>query len=232
MTSAGSPTWGAVIVAAGRGERFGEHDKTLALLAGRPVFEWSLDAFQAEPRIRKIAVVVSDANHRECMSIVERAAGEQAVVMCRGGENRAASVRAGLLALEGGVDFVAVHDCARPLAAAQLLARVLDAAESCGAAVPVLPVSSTLLIESAPGESAGPLRRERVREVQTPQAARLVRLMAALEAFPDETDESSALYRAGIPVALVEGQRANIKITERADLLLAEALLALRNGDR
>jgi 2-C-methyl-D-erythritol 4-phosphate cytidylyltransferase len=128
------------------------------------------------------------------------------------------------------LEFVVVHDAVRPLVTIELLARVLDAAEQFGAAVPVLPVSSTLLVASAEGESAGPLARSSVREAQTPQAAKRDALDAALAAYPHETDESGALYRFGSQVTLVRGLRANIKITVPDDLLVAEALLACRRS--
>lgn len=222
--------WGAIIVAAGRAERFGGRDKTLELLAGRPVFEWSIEAFCSEPRIRKIALVHSNANVRQCTAFARRHACGAECIPCAGGDSRPASVRAGLQALGTDLEFVVVHDAARPLVTIDLLSRVLDAAEMYGAAVPMLPVSGTLLIESAQGESAGPLARSSVREAQTPQAARREALDAALAAYPHETDESSALYRSGCRVALVRGLRANIKITEPDDLLLAEALLASRRS--
>jgi 2-C-methyl-D-erythritol 4-phosphate cytidylyltransferase len=103
---------------------------------------------------------------------------------------------------------------------------VLDAAEVSGAAAPVVPVSSTLLAEGPAGWSSGPLARMNVREVQTPQAARRDMLESALASYPCETDETSALFRCGFAVALVEGARSNIKITESVDLRIAEALLA------
>jgi 2-C-methyl-D-erythritol 4-phosphate cytidylyltransferase len=75
---------------------------------------------------------------------------------------------------------------------------------------------------------AGTLARSRLLELQTPQAAERAALAEALRRFSGETDESTALFRAGCDVAIVSGSRANIKITVPQDLIIAESFIAAR----
>ena len=222
------PHWGAVIVAAGRSERFGGIDKTLADLAGRPVLARSIEALLSDARIRALVVVGSELNLEACRQLVAEARrGDLEVAVCVGGATRSQSVRAGLAALPSAVTHVAVHDAARALVPPEVVSAVLDAAEASGAAVPVMPVASTLLVAGAHGQVAGALDRETAREAQTPQAARRDLLEAAMIQYPGETDESTALHRAGYPVAMVPGSRLNIKITVPDDIRLAAALVAM-----
>lgn len=222
------PHWGAVIVAAGRSERFGGIDKTLADLRGRPVLARSIEAILSDTRVRALVVVGSALNLDACRQLIAEARRpDLEVAACIGGNTRSQSVRAGLDALPASVTHVAVHDAARALVPAEVVSAVLDAAEQTGAAVPVMPVASTLLLVGEDGLVGGTLDREAVREAQTPQAARRDLLDAAMRAHPNETDESTALHRAGYPVALVPGSRANIKITVPDDIRLAAALLAI-----
>ncbi len=219
--------WGAILVAAGSSRRFGQSDKLFALLGRRTVLENSLARLLVEPRIQSVVVVVSRANAARAEALLKNGCGSVDIAFCSGGETRSESVRAGLEKLPPQINFVIVHDAARPLVPLAVLQQLLNSAEATGAAAPVLPVTSTLLVESPSGRIEGHIRRDRVREVQTPQAAERSSLEAALAAFPDETDETSALFRLGVPVEVTPGHQRNLKITSPEDLLLAEAWLSI-----
>lgn len=227
MNGPSSVDWGAVIVAAGRSDRFGAEDKILADLCGKPVIEWSIRALLSDDRVRALVVVTSQDNLSAVHDIVEPWAARVSAVVCVGGDTRSSSVRAGLSALPDEVTHVAVHDGARPLVNDELVSRILDAAETSGAAVPgVQPASTVGTVSRSADRLSGHLDRSRVRDIQTPQAAGRAVLEDALRRFPEETDESTALVRAGYDVRLVDGSRANLKITVPEDLVLAKALIA------
>lgn len=226
-----APTLGVVIVAAGSGVRFGDAGKALVLLAGRPLLAWSLSLFAALPATNEIVVVAAEHTLDRCEALLTELQRTRASVV-RGGETRADSVRSGLAALSAGCSHVAIHDAARPLVTAALAQRVIDAALATGAAVPTVPVSDTLHVISPDGTIASTPNRDSLRAAQTPQVARRDWLEHACQLATGTTDDGGLLHAAGYPVALVDGDPGNLKITWPADLALAEALLAAREGER
>ncbi|MEZ4521036.1 MAG: IspD/TarI family cytidylyltransferase [Thermomicrobiales bacterium] len=228
----GVPTsWGGVVVAAGRSERYGASDKLLLDLSGRAVISWSIRAILSDRRIRQLALVGSTSNIDALRKIVRSEYSDCSIIVCQGGDTRSESVRNGIDALEPNISHVAIHDGARPLVTCLLVSRVLDAATNRGAAVPAVHPSSSIGVAGSDGKTlAGTLDRSRLREMQTPQAAARRFLNDALDRFSNETDESAALFRAGYEVALVDGESSNIKITMPSDFPVAAALLAHRAG--
>ena len=148
-----------------------------------------------------------------------------------GGEERFHSVRAGLKALSAATDFVAVHDGVRPLATEELVRRCFDCAVTNGTAVPVTAMSDSCRMVRADGGSE-PIVRSSLRLVQTPQvfAADVLRTVYERDYAAEFTDDATLVERAGIEVALCEGERTNIKLTEPSDFAVAAAIIELRNG--
>lgn len=217
-------TTAAIIVAAGSGRRFGDHEKVFLELAGRPLLLWSTECFRSHPAIDIVVVVLGQHTIEQGRALLD-AAGHSDVLTCLGGAERSDSMRAGLLCVAD-ADIVLVHDAARPLLSEVLVSRVIDAARAHGAAIPVLPVSDTLHRRSATGESAGIVERSELAAAQTPQAARREWLLSALATEGSRTDEGGMLQAAGYPVALVEGDPRNIKITWPFDVAIARAIVA------
>jgi len=196
-----------ILVAAGRGDRFGG-PKQAALLRGRPLWEWSRDA-------------LLHGGVSEVVLVGDLPGGVP------GGLRRRDSVRAGLDALPPGASHVLVHDAARPLATPELVRRVIDRLLSGGvdAVVPVVPVRDTLK-RVGDGWVVATVERGELAGAQTPQGFRVEVLRAAHEASDDEAGDDAALVeRIGGSVACVEGEAANLKVTYPGDLALAEALL-------
>lgn len=218
---------GAIVVAAGRGERFGDAGKIFASLGGKPLLVHSLLTLSAHPDISRTVLVLGDHTLQAGSELVATL-GLGDVVICSGGETRTASVRAGLIALGSDYSLVAVHDAARPLVTHAVIDRTLAAAREGGAAVPVIPVSDTIHRALPDDSSGGVLNRTLLRAAQTPQIVRRDRLLQALALIADATDEGGLLQSAGFSVRLVEGDPANIKVTVPADLIIAEALLRHR----
>jgi 2-C-methyl-D-erythritol 4-phosphate cytidylyltransferase/2-C-methyl-D-erythritol 2,4-cyclodiphosphate synthase len=223
----------AILVAAGRSSRMGS-DKLWADLWGRPAWRWSLDALLATPGLVRIAVSVAPDAIDRFREALPPDAGDRCLVIA-GGEGRADSVIAGIWALTGaGHDddtVVLVHDAARPGVTTSLIAAVAAAAVEQPAVIPVVPVVDSLK-RVRNDRVVGPVEREEVAAAQTPQAARLGALRAAIEESHawgrPITDDAGALAAAGTPVHVVPGDPENRKLTEPADLVAMRALLASR----
>jgi 2-C-methyl-D-erythritol 4-phosphate cytidylyltransferase len=214
----------AIVVAAGAGKRFGSA-KQFALLRGQSVLDRSLGALAAHPAVAEIVLVLpageGGARYRKRFGKV--------VAVVRGGERRQDSVVRGFKRLDSGpADIVLVHDAVRPLVSGEVISRVIAKARECGAAVAAVPVEDTVK-EASGGVIVRTLERENLRRVQTPQAfVRDVLERAMRKARRDGfygTDEAALVERTGHPVAVVLGDRRNIKITTAIDLKIAEALL-------
>lgn len=223
----------AILVAAGRSSRMGS-DKLWADLWARPAWRWSLDALLAAPGLARVAVAVApDAIDRFREALPP--GSEDRCLVVAGGEGRADSVIAGLWALSGaGYDddtVVLVHDAARPGVTTALVNTVAAAAVEQPAVIPVVPVVDSLK-RVRNDRVVGPVEREEVAAAQTPQAARLGALRAAIEESHawgrPITDDAGALAAAGTPVHVVPGDPDNRKLTEPADLVAMRALLAAR----
>jgi 2-C-methyl-D-erythritol 4-phosphate cytidylyltransferase/2-C-methyl-D-erythritol 2,4-cyclodiphosphate synthase len=222
------PRTGAVVVAAGRSRRMAGLDKVMTPLAGRPLVMHSLLAFQQCDRIDEIVVVTREELEERVHRMAESAGCAKLRHVVRGGETRAESSRHGLGAISKDVQLVLVHDAARPLVTPSLIAQVADTAASTGAANPALEPVATIK-RAADGAVAATLDRTALREAQTPQAFRRDLLSKAfVRATRDGfagTDEASLVERLDVPVAIVPGERRNVKITVPEDLAVAEALL-------
>jgi 2-C-methyl-D-erythritol 4-phosphate cytidylyltransferase len=214
----------AIIVAAGQGRRFGSA-KQFAALRGRPVLEWTLDAFENHPEVAGIVLVLPD--EKDGARFIGRYPKITAVV--RGGRRRQDSVRRGFARVPAGAgDVVLVHDGVRPLVSAAVISRVIREAARRGAAVPVVPVEDTIK-EAVRGRVVRTVDRAHLCRVQTPQGFSYAVLDKALRRAVRErltvTDDSALAELAGAEVRAVEGDPRNIKVTTPSDLILAEALL-------
>lgn len=199
-----------IVVAAGEGRRFGAA-KQYAPLAGRRVLDWSLDAARTVADGVVLVVPPDRAGDAE----------PQADAVAAGAATRSGSVRAGLDRVPAGAEVVVVHDGARPLAGPDLFGAVVDAVRAgADAAVPGVPVSDTLR-----SRGGGVVDRDGVVAVQTPQAFRAAALRAAHAGGAEATDDASLVEAGGGKVVVVDGSPANLKITDPADLVVAEALL-------
>ena len=132
------------------------------------------------------------------------------------------------------MELLAVQDGARPLVTPALIDRTVEAAAKCGAAAPAVPVKDTIKTVAEDGAVTGTPDRSTLRAVQTPQVFEADLLKAALQsALENEvpvTDDCSAVERLGKVVYLIDGNEENLKITTPVDLVIAEAILAEREG--
>jgi 2-C-methyl-D-erythritol 2,4-cyclodiphosphate synthase/2-C-methyl-D-erythritol 4-phosphate cytidylyltransferase len=203
-------------------------DKMAALLEGLPVALHSVRTFDACEEIDEIVVVTRAERVVALHERIEAAGWSKVRRVVKGGATRAESSRHGVAALSPDVDLVLVHDGARPLVTDAVIRRVVEAARATGAAIPGVPPVATIKRESE-GVAAETLDRRDLREAQTPQGFRrdvLAKGFASvMRAKVDPTDEAACVERTGVSVAIVAGERSNLKITVPEDLTVAEALL-------
>jgi 2-C-methyl-D-erythritol 4-phosphate cytidylyltransferase/2-C-methyl-D-erythritol 2,4-cyclodiphosphate synthase len=221
----------ALVLAAGRGSRFGGAlPKQYLPLGGAAVLRHAVDAFARHPRIDGIQVVIRP----EDRNIYDHAlAGLDLLAPVPGGAERQDSVRLGLEALAPREPArVLIHDGARPFADAALIDRVIDALDRAPAAIPGLPVGDTIK-RVADGVITGTVDRSGLWRVQTPQGFHFGAILAAHRAAAGLalTDDAAVAEAAGIMPVIVPGNEGNLKITTTDDLVAAERLLAARSAD-
>jgi len=218
VPGAGAGGVGAIVVAAGRGDRFGAAKQFLELGGTRLVDRAVLACSGSCDAV----VVVLPADVAWDGPAVHAAVS--------GGATRSDSVRAGLAALPPTVEVVLVHDAARPLASRAIFDAVINAIRAgADAAVPALPVPDTLKrVDGA--RVLETVARDDLVAVQTPQAFRIDALRAAHAGDGRATDDAGLVEHSGGCVVVVPGEVTNFKITAPSDLELAAAFLATRGG--
>jgi 2-C-methyl-D-erythritol 4-phosphate cytidylyltransferase / 2-C-methyl-D-erythritol 2,4-cyclodiphosphate synthase len=220
----------ALIVAAGRGSRFGGPlPKQYALLDGQPVLRRTLEAYRSAPQINSLRVVIADGDEPYYAAAVAGLDLPQPVL---GGVSRQQSVLNGLEALSGHVpDFVAIHDAARPFVRPVDITACLAAASAEGVDGAVLGVRLSDTVKRTGGDGAvvDTIPRTNLWRAQTPQIFRYAALLKAHRAAATLgqseatalTDDAAVAEHAGLKVVMVEGSEDNRKITTAEDLRVA-----------
>ena len=227
----------AIILAAGSGDRFGDHlPKQFQKIAGRSLLEICLERFQEHPGIDGI-VLVCPAAH---LHLVEKtaAAGRFAKVknILPGGETRQESSFIGVSTAPAGIKNVLIHDAARALVAPAVISRVLAALAADMAVITALPAGDTIVRVDNAAMITAVLDRAKLSLAQTPQGFRLdiirqAHELARADGFSNASDDCSLVLRYKLaPVVTVLGDPTNIKITYPQDLAVAEAILGVRGS--
>lgn len=217
----------AIVVAAGRGTRFGR-PKQLVPIGGRPMVAWAVHVFAAMPEISETIVVTEP----EWLDEVAQAVAPHRVVA--GGASRQESVHRGLLAVRFREGGVLIHDGARPLVTAADVRRALKVVGEGTGSVLATPVVDTIKVADATTKTVRQtLDRATLWAAQTPQCAMYADMLAAHEAGIregiDATDDAMLLERAGYTVQIVPGSAENFKVTLPEDLARAQAIAAERS---
>ena len=232
MISDNQDIW-IVLAAGGEGRRMGGAvRKQYLALDGKRILEHTLERFNAFSWVSGM-VLVTPADVPEMAPL--QAVYPRLYAIVSGGESRFQSVKNGVAAIPPQrCRTVLIHDAVRPIFSEALCERVIADTTRVGAAIAALPLKGT--IKASHGEQAliaQTVNRAHLWEAQTPQGFSYPLLQSAYAqsgAWPPSdaaslTDEAMLFERLGLPVALVEGEETNIKITRPLDLALAEAML-------
>jgi 2-C-methyl-D-erythritol 4-phosphate cytidylyltransferase len=219
----------AIIVAAGRGLRFGQ-PKQLIELAGRPMIAWSLETFGAMPELDDL-VIATEPEHMERMAaLAAEYAPRLACVVVRGGASRQESAWRALSAVPARCDAAFIHDGARPLVSAEdVRAGMALVAPGAGSLIAAPVVDTIKVVDPQTSRVSTTLERSSLWAAQTPQFGALDDLRRAHEAARasrfEATDDAMLLERSGVRVHVVAASGENFKVTLASDRDLAEAIL-------
>ena len=214
-----------IIVAAGSGVRLGARvPKAFVSLNGKPMVEYSLQAFQECQSVAEIILVKPAFYRINGLRYFDKYPKLSAIVS--GGKERLDSVRAGLNMVPPGSRVILIHDAARPLIRAEQITAVARAAEKYGAAILAAPVTDTIKQVKA-GKITGTVDRSQLWRAQTPQGFKMPVLQRShfnRKNIP-ATDDSQLVERIKGKVSIVPGNDGNIKVTTPMDLEIASWLL-------
>ena len=218
---------GAIIVAAGNSRRMQGMDKLDLPLFGETVLEVSIRRFMESECISELVVVVRPDRVSERKAQLDGIHNKnKRLYVVAGGMTRFLSVQNGIAALSEDIEYVAIHDAARPFVTEELIARIIGFALEYDAAAPGSPVTDTVKVVDPEGFSKKTLDREQLRAMATPQAFLLSLYKDAVKnaGFDSAFDDCEVVERFGHPVFVVDGARDNIKITTTEDLTRVETM--------
>lgn len=226
-----NPKTAAIILAGGTGERFGkEGGKQLVEIGGKPILTWSVEAFDAVGDIGLIVIVCPAERQGEYLSkAVDPFSFATPIVVAAAGSTRQESAFSGLELVPEEFEYVVMHDGARPLISADLIAHTVATLkgniDADGAVVAHPAIDTLKVVEN--GVIVGTPDRSVFWNAQTPQVFRAgIYRRAHASALSDGfvgTDDSSLIERLGGRVLVVEGKRDNIKLTVPEDYLMLVA---------
>ncbi len=222
----------AILPAAGTGSRMGaDKNKLLLEISGHTVLAHTLKAFESCPLVDEVILVANEQDIFSYKMLVEEEGFTKVREIVRGGETRAESVKKGVMAAED-AQIVVIHDGARALVTPKIISDVIEGSLETGAAIAAVRVVDTL--KKADGlcivETPD---REAYWQAQTPQVFSRKVLVSAMETCHEAvTDDASIAENAGVLVKLIEAEYENIKLTTPFDLLVAEAVLDRRVGQK
>jgi len=223
------PKFAVILPAAGKSSRLAVQKKKKVFLdlKGRPVWVRAAEHFTNRDDVAQTLVVISPDDMEMFKEKFLANLAFMNVEVVPGGAERADSVRNALACVRSDIDFVAVHDAARPLLVNTWVDAVFQAAVRTGAAIPAIPITSTIKRVNQQQAITETVPREGLWQAQTPQVFRRELLLEAYakQGTLQPTDEAQLVEHLGHPVTIVEGSPLNLKITTPGDLPLAEACL-------
>ncbi len=207
-----------IVVGGGSGSRYGAGNKLMVMLGEKPLFLHSLETLGAHFGEGRRIMVVPGAELALFRDTAKRYLADLPFLFVPGGETRTDSVRAGLAVLPEGIEYVAIHDAARPFATGELLLKVLASAREAGGAIPGRAVTDTLKKTDGGLKITGTVDRASLYAVETPQCFHLKTLLAAYRAPGVWTDDAAVLENAGYEVRVVAHTAENPKLTVASQL--------------
>ncbi len=220
----------AVIPAAGLGKRLGASvSKPYVCLNNKPLLAYTLTALEKSEKVKTIILVVEKNQISRAKSLVSRYNIRKVALVIRGGLTRSESVRNGIFSLGKDTDFVLIHDGARPFVSVALIDKCIRAAELYKAAICAVPCVATIKSVDNNLNVISTFDRNKLWEAQTPQVFSYKIIKKAYESLDKGNkiffDDASLVEQLPHKVKIVPGEYFNIKITTRADLEIARAIL-------
>jgi len=215
---------GVVIVCAGSGKRLGSEDKAVLNLGGIPLFYHSLKVFESIREVKQIVLVLRRSHFALAERIISVKAGKKKkIALAEGGRERKNSVCNGLGALDKDIDYVLIHDGARPFIKKKVIERILEQLRKYPSVICAVSPNDTLKYVEKKYVKAT-LPRGKVLCVQTPQGFKKKLLMDAYAKLGERLafDDAQAVEYLGRRVKIIEGDVDNIKITYPQDLRYAK----------
>jgi 2-C-methyl-D-erythritol 4-phosphate cytidylyltransferase len=223
----------AIVLGAGIGKRFGDN-KTLAVLGGRPLIIWALEALNHVPDIKEIIPVIKESDMEYVSEILDQFDIPKVRRIAPGGRERQDSVFNGLSIVDDKNSVILVHDGVRPLIEPGVVSDAINQLGDCDGVVVGVPPKDTIK-EVREGFVTRTLQRDLLSSVQTPQIFRFETVYTAYEKAKKEsfysTDDSALVERYGGKIKMVMGSYTNIKITTPEDLMIAELFLKMRGNN-
>jgi 2-C-methyl-D-erythritol 4-phosphate cytidylyltransferase len=218
-----------IMPAAGASSRFNDknYKKPFAPLADRAVWLHSAEKFLHRKDVVQLILAISPEDREYFNFKFSANVAILGIDVVDGGKERSDSVENALAKLKPEVEYVAIHDAARPCLADDWITKVFEAAERSGAAILAVPVASTLKRVAEGTKIVETVSRDGLWEAQTPQAFRRAILLEAYgrRAGFQATDDAQLVERLGKPVTVVRGSPVNMKISTKEDMRLAEQAL-------
>jgi 2-C-methyl-D-erythritol 4-phosphate cytidylyltransferase len=218
-----------ILPAAGRSSRFRDknYKKPFMPMANKAVWLHSAERFLGRDDVVQTILIISPEDREDFISKFGANIAILGIDVVDGGKERSDSVEAALARVKPQIDFVCIHDAARPCICGEWIDLIFSTAEKTGAAIFAIPVAGTLKRVGANHEIEETVARSGLWEAQTPQ---VFRRELILEAYAKRqglqaTDDAQLVERIGHKVTVVTGSLVNLKITTREDLRLAEQAL-------
>ena len=219
----------AVILAAGKGARMQSPvNKVLMSVCGKSALKRSVEAFSSS--VDEMIIVMREEEYNLVLSDINTSEYRFPVRFVTGGHTRQESVLNALKSLDcEHDDIILIHDAARCLVTIDLIDRVIHSAVEFGSGIPGIPVTSTCKIADDNSFVLNTPDRSRLYEIQTPQGFKAETIIQASYRASEEhiecTDDAGVLEYFHIPVKIVDGSSANIKLTKPEDLIIAKSIL-------
>ena len=222
-------TIAVILAAAGKSSRFNRSGpkKPFVNLNQKAVWLHSAELFLKRDDVKQLLVVIAPEDKEDFLAKYGANLAVMGIDLVLGGAERADSVGNALSKVRSDIEFVAIHDAARPCLHDELLDEIFKAARETGAAIPAIPITGTVKRSKDGKLIEETVDRKNLYTSQTPQVFEqsIIQKLYANRGGKNPTDESQLAEESGIPVALVEGSPFNIKITSKQDLKLAAACL-------
>jgi ribitol-5-phosphate 2-dehydrogenase (NADP+) / D-ribitol-5-phosphate cytidylyltransferase len=229
----------AVVLAGGVGSRVGlSIPKQLIKIAGRPIIEHTIDVLNSSPLVDEVIVMMTPGHLDPVRAIVANGGYSKVTRILEGAETRNGTTERALQALGDEECNVLFHDAVRPLLSQRIIQDCVAALQKYEAVDTAIPSADTIIAVTEQDEISDVLKRSELRRGQTPQAFRssvIKRAYAAAARDPDftATDDCTVVlrYLPEVPIAVVEGDERNMKVTEPIDVYLADKLFQLTSHD-